>query len=100
MQKFRCPLCGLLASGSRLAKDFDIEIYAIHGLGYGRGFAKVSIVNPELVSLVKAKIARLYDRFIGIPVKVSAVVKLPLRSKLPIITRGSSMTRTPWCPRG
>ncbi len=67
MVRVRCPLCGMLVWPSQVQGQHSIDTMIMTSLGRGRGFKFMDYLDTDLISLVKAKIKSLYERFFESP---------------------------------
>jgi hypothetical protein len=83
VRKIRCPLCGTIVLEKQVNGDFRIQVFELHGLGKGRGFSFELTHDDDLVDQVRAKIFRLYHKFVGSLIfSISQKDVLPIREKL------------------
>jgi hypothetical protein len=52
-------------------KDFPLEFFMLHGLGYGRGFSLEPVEGGLLFTQLMEKISAVYDRFFGTRMEVA-----------------------------
>jgi len=77
----RCPVCGHVVKEGNLLRDYPIQIFEKHGLGWGRGF-RYDLIEPDesLLNLLRGKIVRVYRSLV---VSGDFIVVSPSLSLLP-----------------